>query len=121
MIGANRVWYKERYERGPVLENDKAKLVWDFQSKFRKTETAKSPDLILQVKNEKQIGICDMACPMQQSIDAKRTEKHTRYRQLAFATRKRRPGYNVTIVPVINWSFLKCGNTENETNGQSRY
>ena len=25
------VWYKERWEQGTVLENGKAKLVWDFE------------------------------------------------------------------------------------------
>ena len=84
-----------------VLENDKAKLVWDFQFNFRKTETARRPDLILELKNEKQIWICDMACPMQPNIDRKWTDKLTRYRQLAFEMRERRPGYTVTIIPVI--------------------
>ena len=101
LIGADTIWYKERWERGMVLENDKAKLVWDFQFNLRKTETARRPDLILELKNEKQIRICDMACPMQQNIDTKRTDKLTRYRQLAFEMRERRPRYTVTIVPVI--------------------
>ena len=38
---------------------------------------------------------------MQQKIDTKRADKLTRYRQLAFEMRERRPGYTVTIVPVI--------------------
>ena len=84
-----------------VMESDKAKLVWDFQFNLRKTETARRPDLILELKNERQIWICDMACPMQQNIDTIRTDKLTRYRQLAFEMRERRPAYTVTIVPVI--------------------
>ena len=31
------IWYKERREQGMVLENDKAKLIWDFQFNLRKT------------------------------------------------------------------------------------
>ena len=42
-----------------------------------------------------------MACPQQANIAAKRNEKVTKYRQLAFELRERRPGYNITIVPVI--------------------
>ena len=42
-----------------------------------------------------------MACPQQQNIDAKRMEKLTKYRQLAFETRERRPGYVIKVVPVI--------------------
>ena len=30
LIGADTVWYKERWEQRIVLENDKGKLVWDF-------------------------------------------------------------------------------------------
>ena len=31
LVGQDVVWYKERWERGTVLENGKAKLIWDFQ------------------------------------------------------------------------------------------
>ena len=53
------------------------------------------------MKHDRKILICDMACPQQQNIDAKRTEKLTKYRQLAFETRQRRPGYDITVIPVI--------------------
>ena len=42
-----------------------------------------------------------MACPQQANIAAKRNEKVTKYRQLAFELRERRPGYNMTIVPIV--------------------
>ena len=42
-----------------------------------------------------------MACPQQNNIGAKRTEKLTKYRQLAFETRERRPGYEIYVVPVV--------------------
>jgi len=29
LVGADVIWYKERWERGTVIENDRAKLVWD--------------------------------------------------------------------------------------------
>ena len=101
LIGADTVWYKKRWEQGIVLENDKAKLVWDFQFNLWKTETTRRPDLILETKFEKQIWICDMACPMQQNIDMKRRDKLTQYRHHAFEMRERRPGYPVTIVSII--------------------
>ena len=84
LIGADTVWYKERWEQRIVLENDKGKLAWDFEFNLLKTETARRPDLILETKYEKQIWICDMACPMQQNINTKRRDKLTRYQQLAF-------------------------------------
>ena len=42
-----------------------------------------------------------MACPQQNNIGTKRTEKLTKYRQLAFEARGRCPGYKIYMVPVI--------------------
>ena len=42
-----------------------------------------------------------MACPMEKNIEVKVTEKLTTYQQLAFELREKRPGYKVTIVPLI--------------------
>ena len=101
LVDQEMIWYKERWERGMVLENDRGKLIWDFEFNLRKTTTARRPDLILEDKKKKKIWICDMACPQQNNIDTKRNEKLTKYRQLAFETRERRAGYDVIIVPLI--------------------
>ena len=84
-----------------VLENDKAKLVWDFEFHLRKSTTARRPDLILELKSYKKIWICNVAWPQQNNIGAKKAEKTTKYRQIAFETRERRPGYKLHIVPVV--------------------
>ena len=42
-----------------------------------------------------------MACPQQADLAAKRNEKMTKYRQLAFELRERRPGFDITIIPVV--------------------
>jgi hypothetical protein len=101
LIGGDVIWYQEKWERGKVLENNKAKLVWDFEFKLRKTTTSRRPDLILEDKRGRKIWICDMACPQQQNIKAKRQEKLTKYRQLAFEMRERRIGYTITVVPLV--------------------
>ena len=72
LIGTDTVWFKEQWERGLILVNEKAKLVWDFQFNIHKTETARRPDLLLQRKFEKNIWICDMTCPMKQKTYTKR-------------------------------------------------
>ena len=41
-----------------MLENNKAKLVWDFEFHLRKTTTARRPDLIFELKIDKKIWIC---------------------------------------------------------------
>ena len=66
LMGLEAIWYKQRWDRGTVLENDKAKLVWDVEFHLRKTTTARRPDLILELKTDK-IWICDMAYPQQRS------------------------------------------------------
>ena len=101
LVGQEAFWYEQRWDRQTVLENDKTKLVWDFEFHLRKTTTARRPDLILELKTDKKIWICDMACPQQNSIGPKRTEKLAKYRQLAFETRERRPGYETHVVPVV--------------------
>ena len=101
LIGEDTVWYKERWQQRTVLENGKAKLVWDFEFSLRKTNTSRRPDLILEDKKSKKIWICDMACPQQQNIEAKQLEKLTKYTQVAYELRERRPGYKITVIPLI--------------------
>ena len=84
-----------------MLENDKAKQMLDFEFHLRKTTTTRRPDLILEHKIDKKIWICDMACPRQNNIGAKMAEKTTKYRQIAFETRERRPGYEVYVIPIV--------------------
>ena len=84
-----------------MLENNKAKLKWDFEFHLRKTTTARRPDLILEDKEQMKIWVCDMACPQQRNIEMKRLEKLTKYKQLAFEIRERRPGYKILIVPIV--------------------
>ena len=78
LVGQEAIWFEQRWDKETVLENDKAKLVWDFEFHLRKTTTARRPDLILELKTDKKIWICDMACPQQNNIGAKRTEKLTK-------------------------------------------
>ena len=92
MIGQDMVWYEQRWDRGTVFENERAKLVWDFEFHLHKTTTSRRPDLILEMKEDIKILICDMACLQQQNNDTKTMEKLMKYRQLAFETRERHPG-----------------------------
>ena len=42
-----------------------------------------------------------MACPQQHNLETKPAEKLTKYQQLAFEMRERRPGYMVMVIPVV--------------------
>ena len=57
--------------------------------------------MILEEKEEKRIWICDMACMQQHNLETKRAERLTKYRQLAFEMRERRPGYGVIVIPIV--------------------
>ena len=50
------VWYKERWEQGPVLENGRRKLVWDFEFHLGKTTTTRKPHLTVDDKVKKKYG-----------------------------------------------------------------
>ena len=47
LVGGDVVSYKERWERGTVLQNERGNLVWDLEFHLRKTTTTRRPDLIL--------------------------------------------------------------------------
>ena len=94
LMDQEAIWYQQKWDRGTIWENNKAKLVWDFEFHLRKTTATRRPDLILDFKIDKKIWICDMACPQKNIIVAKRAEK-------TMKTRERRPGYEVYVVPVV--------------------
>ena len=121
LVGDDLIWYKERWERGTVMEKDRGKLVWDFEFHLRKT-TARRPDLILEAKEkkrkEKKIWICNMACPQQQNIQAKRFKKLAKYRQLAFESRERLPDYKIIVVSLVMGAL--CGGIKQITNDMAK-
>ena len=83
-----------------VLENERGKLVWDFEFHLRKTTTVRRPDLILEDKAKKKIWICNMTCPQEWKIETKRLKKLTKYRHLAYESRERQPEYEIMVAPL---------------------
>ena len=49
-----------------------------------------------------------MACPQQRNIEAKRLEKLTKYRQLAYKSRERHPEHKIMVVPLIIGALGGC-------------
>ena len=84
-----------------VLENERGKFVWDFEFHLRKTTTVRRPELTLEDRAKKKTWICNVACPQQRNIEAKRLEKLTKYRQLAYESRERHPEHKIKVVPLI--------------------
>ena len=94
-------WFKERWEKGKVIEGNGKKLLWDWEHRMRTNCTARRPDLTLEDNAKKKIFIVDMACPYESNKDAKRIEKIQKYQQLCFELRERRVGYKVKVLPAV--------------------
>ena len=75
-----------------VVENSKGKLLLEFEYKIRQTRAARRPDLILEVKENKKMLLCDMVCTQEGNIEMKVKEKMDKYQQLAFETTEKRMG-----------------------------
>ena len=101
LLPENFKWYREKWERGKVLENNGKKLYWDWEHRMWNSCTARRPDLTLEDTEKKMILLVDMACPNEKNKDEKREEKMRKYQQLCFELRERRQGYTVTFVPVV--------------------
>ena len=68
---------------------------------MRKTTSARRPDVMIEIDEEKKLWIVDMACPNEKNIGEKHREKLTNNQQLAFEMQEKRPGYRVEIVPIV--------------------
>ena len=53
LVGGDVVWYKEWWEQGTLLENERGKLVQDFEFHLRKTTMERRPDVSFEEKAEK--------------------------------------------------------------------
>ena len=53
LIGKDTVQHKERWKRGTVLENCKAKMVWDFEFNLQMTNTSKDLTSFWKIRSQK--------------------------------------------------------------------
>ncbi|XP_067940443.1 uncharacterized protein [Watersipora subatra] len=75
-------WYDHCAE--PVLENEKVKLLWDFNMQTDKVIKAKRLDLIPINKETKQFHVIDIAIPGDTRVVQKEDEKIGKYNELEF-------------------------------------
>ena len=101
LLPSNSVWYKQKWSKGTVLEKNGKKICWDFEFTMRKTTSARRPDVMIENDEEKKLWIVDMAYPNEKNIGEKHREKLSKYQQLAFEMREKRPEYRVEIVPIV--------------------
>lgn len=75
-------WYDHRAEA--VTENEKVKLLWDFNIQTDKVIEARRPDIVMINKKTKECQIIDIAIPSDTRVEKKEEEKIGKYQELAF-------------------------------------
>ena len=89
------------YDPDPVLENEQAKIMWNFPVQTDHTIRHNKPDILLVDKNERHAIIIDIAVPSDYNITRKRAEKIQNYQDLSYELKQIWQVDKVTIVPVI--------------------
>ena len=73
-------WYQHKVES--VMENENAKILWDFNVQTDRVIEHRRPDIILIKKETNECFIIDVACPGDHNIGMKQFEKIDKYSQL---------------------------------------
>ena len=111
--GLNRSgkWYDHKIDT--VIENEKAKIVWDMRIQTDQMITARRPDIVVRDKMMDHTWLIDVAVPGDGRIKEKEVEKIDKYQDLA---RKLRKVWNtsVTVVPIVIGALGAVENLEEE-------
>ena len=94
---------KNWYEQKPigVMEDDKAKILWDFMIQCDKMIEHRKPDIVLVDKVQLKCLIIDVACPGDNRIAEKEEKKLQRYDLLKREIKRLWRMKNIDIIPII--------------------
>ena len=98
-FNAPKYWYEHQPEM--VLENEHAKILWDFPIQTDHRLDHNKPDVVLVKKEEKECFIIDVACPFDTRIKTKEAEKRDRYQDLRQEIKKLWKIKKCEVIPVI--------------------
>ena len=74
---------RSKWEAPPkVMENDQAKILWDFQIQTDKMVMANQPDIVIIDKQQRKAVVIDVAIPSDSNIKKKEHEKLEKYQGL---------------------------------------
>ncbi|TWW77705.1 hypothetical protein D4764_12G0010950 [Takifugu flavidus] len=94
-----------RWETPPKgVENEQAKILWDFQTQTDKMVVANQPDIVVVDKHRKTVVVIDVAIPSDSNIRKKEHEKLEKYQGLK-EEMERMWGMKATVVPVVIWTL----------------
>ena len=91
-------WYDHTPEK--VVENDKAKLLWDYDVRTDHRIQARKPDLIVVNKENQKVQLIDVAIPWDTRVVEKAREKIEKYQDLKMELRRLWQA-EVEVVPII--------------------
>ena len=97
-LKSNPVWYE--HEPLKVVENEKIKILYDFNIYTDKKIKHRRPDLVIVNKEEGKTLLVDVACPMDHNIQSKEKEKVDHYLELKFEL-ERLWKTKIEIVPIV--------------------
>jgi hypothetical protein len=92
-------WYQHQPQK--VVENEKVKILWDWNVQTDKVIEHRRPDIILVNKEEKTCQIIDVAIPVDHNIRKKTKEKVEKYQELRWEVKKLWEMNKVEVVPII--------------------
>ena len=76
----SNTWYQ--HETPPVMENDRATILWDFSIQTDRTIKANRPDIVIKDKTEKTCLLLDVSIPSDRNTSLKTYEKLAKYKDL---------------------------------------
>ena len=99
-------WWEYGLVQGTVVTRNgvggrERKACVGFCIPFMQNHPGETTDLTLEEKAKKKIWIHNIACPQQRNIEAKKLEKLTKYKQLAYKSRERHTKYEIMVVPLV--------------------
>ena len=83
-----------------VVENDRAKILWDFQIQADRQVLANQPDIVVVDKDQKTVVAIDVMVPSDSNIRKKEFEKQEKYQGLKKEL-KRNWKVKAKVVPVV--------------------
>ena len=97
-LKCNALWYE--HEPSKITENEKIKILYDWNVYTDKKIHHRRPDLVVVNKEEKKTLLIDVACPMDHNIKKKEKEKVDNYQELKFEL-QRIWNTKIEIVPIV--------------------
>ena len=97
-LPTDRNWYNHKPK--PVVENEKAIILWDFPINTDRTIQANRPDIIVKDYETRKCLMIDMTVPTDRNVSVKEFDKLSKYKDLQIEV-ERMWRLKTTIVPVV--------------------